>query len=580
MTDLGRALAEGGTAEPVHAPPGSDLAKALAEGGTAEHVGEAPKATLEPPKAAPSVWERLGARLKSSASNIASTVSSGAKAVGEAATHPLQTITDPARRRQFERGLDDMVTLGYGQRLAARIGNALGDKPDVAIGPQTFGGGVKGSGGAPVGNTQAADQEAAPEFRQLGNVVGMFTPGAANAVGKAGGAVAARALGNVAAKTVPQAAGLGLARSVLGYEATAPVQAALSADAEGHRLDAAKEAATDPLGLALSAAGGAAGGAVKGDVAHGGARSRAIRDIDRDITAAEGPKARVTDQKKIAEVKDRLFQLTKENPGLRPIWRQPAEKALPKIEAIKDYVAKPLDGLYAQVDANTGGGMRLGDIIGKLQDQAAKLSKAPSTIPDADRLAGVAKVFERAWGSDPERRIPTADFRAEVTALHKTAESVMGGIEGTPRFEALAKLYDAGKKIIDEHLDASGLPPDQLKQLRKINDQYFLLTRAENAIESRGWKEANRHGGFHLPHSIKGALTSGVVPAAAYGAMNPHSIPYMLGAIAATKAAPAVASRLNWWLANLPPEAAARLQNANEGNIGADIALARSIRDR
>jgi len=115
----------------------------------------------------------LGDRARQSAGNIAATFVGGARAAGEGIAHPIDTITSGPRRRQFERGLDDMLTLGHGQRLAARVGNALGDTPDEAIGPETFGGGIAGNGGMPVPNTQAGDQAVAPEFRQLGNLTGI-----------------------------------------------------------------------------------------------------------------------------------------------------------------------------------------------------------------------------------------------------------------------------------------------------------------------------------------------------------------------------------------------------------------------
>src|SRR6185295_4209531 len=333
----------------------------------------------------------------------------------------------------------------------------------------------------------------------------------------------------------------------------------------------------------------------------------------------------------------RIFEMTKEHPELRQVWREPAEKALPKVAEVKRRIAEPLDAFYDQVDAKTGGGIRLGDIIDGYRNKAKELRKQRAGIEDADRLdkladqelvaararqgaqfdpktpinaegttagdqlamlersatralaKGQQDVVEQLQGEadrirevaskegsvNLDERIPTKDFRANVTALHKTADSVMGGLEGTPRHEALAKLYDEGKAIIDAHLDGSGVDPKALAETRKINNEYFLLSRAEAAIESRGWKEANKPSGLHLPHSVSGAVKAGIGPTLAMAAMNPHSIPHIAGTALATGALgvalPAIKSRVNWKLANIDPAAAAATAARVAPRMGAKI---------
>lgn len=351
-----------------------------------------------------------------------------------------------------------------------------------------------------------------------------------------------------------------------------------------------------------------------------GAEARATKDIAKDIVSAEGPKARVTDQQRIAQVKGRVFDMTAENPELREVWRMPAEQALPKLAEIKRRVAAPIEPAYQAVDAKTGG-MRLGDILDSLNKQADELSKTPSTLPDADRLRHVAKQFERAWGEpgfnanavispdgmtagaavdmltkvaqknpgkaaalgaeiarikelakggiNLDKRIPTQDFRAEVTHLGKTADTAMGGLEGTARHEALAKLYEAGKRTIDEHLDRSGVPPEMLDQLRDANDKYFLLSRAESAIESRGWKESNRKtGAAALLAAVKNPHTAlhATLPIAVSAAVaNPHAIPEMVGAYALGHAVPAIAERADWKLAQMARAKRMGIEGAKPG---------------
>lgn len=357
-------------------------------------------------------------------------------------------------------------------------------------------------------------------------------------------------------------------------------------------------------GAAVGGAMGAGGAALNArgrllEKLRPGAQARAVKDISHDITAAEGPKARVTDQKRIAEVDKRLFELTKEEPGLRDTWRKPAEKALPEIEAAKRRAAAPLDGAYKAVDAATGG-IRLGDIVDGFEAAAKEAGTKASGQAEAARFRAVKDNFLKAYGEpafDPtkpvtkegitagqmldmlekakargapgmdqqiaqvremaaggvnmDKRIPTAAFREEVTDLHKTAEAAMGGLEGTARSEALSKLYQTGKQVIDTHLDASGIPAGQLAELRKANDRYFLLSRAQAAVASRGWKESNQHTGF-IAHTARQAADMSLPVAMGYAAMHPHAAP-IIGATMAARALPAAASRVNWALANRAP---------------------------
>ena len=172
---------------------------------------------------------------------------------------PFGTLRDPSKRRELERGIDDVVTLGYGQRLAARVGNALGDVERGTSLNETR----RFSGSPTTGDTstpsavEAQDAANAPDYRVAGNVAGSFLP---NPIAKVGGALAGRVFRGVPTPSIPSATAMGIAKGLGAYEATAPVSAALSADASGHRLDAARAAATDPLGVVASAAGGAVAG--------------------------------------------------------------------------------------------------------------------------------------------------------------------------------------------------------------------------------------------------------------------------------------------------------------------------------
>lgn len=171
----------------------------------------------------PHPYEDAKERVSTSFKNLGHTVASGAGAMLEGALHPVDTITSPQRRREFERGVGDVVTLGYANRLASKVD------------PENFG-----------PEAEAADAEAAPGFRAAGGLTGMFMPSPA------------AALAGKAAKAIPGTGALAAgARGVAGYEAAAvPAAAAQTAFAGGDLGDvanAAADAATDPAGLAIGA---------------------------------------------------------------------------------------------------------------------------------------------------------------------------------------------------------------------------------------------------------------------------------------------------------------------------------------
>ncbi len=125
--------------------------------------------------------------------------------------HPLDTLKNPAKRHEFERGVADVVTLGYGNKIADKAAKFFGDK------------------------NWNPDQEAAlaPGYRTTGQVVGSFLP---NPITKAAGMLAKplqQAFNAIPAKGAIPGAILGAAKGVVGYEAAAPAMAGLSADSEG-----------------------------------------------------------------------------------------------------------------------------------------------------------------------------------------------------------------------------------------------------------------------------------------------------------------------------------------------------------
>jgi hypothetical protein len=359
----------------------------------------------------------------------AQSIRSGAHAVKtvakDVATHPIDTLGNPAKRRELERGVDDMVTLGYGQKLAARIGNALGDKPETALGPETF-------GGAPVANTQAADQAAAPEYRPVGQLAGAFIPGAAAAAGKAGGALAAR---------LAPGAGIlpGAVRGLAGYEATAPALAALGAGAEGHRTAAAEQAGGDPLGLLMSTAGGAApevpGTVRRGvravqDKATDAAAKWVTKDIGGEIKSASTPTAR----KQLADDAKSASRIVLADRELDKAISHAREGDIDDIgtarAVVKDRlqtIARRLSPGWADIDASLPQPLTSGDVVSHIEADAAQLHATGHTTDRAE-AAALRAIAERLktgedWGATETRALdPKAE--ADLATLKQVRPNV------------------------------------------------------------------------------------------------------------------------------------------------------------
>ena len=585
------------------------------------------------------VASNVVSKVGQSFSNLGHTVASAARGAADLASPvssegglqvPFGKLADPAYRHELERGVSDTVTGGLAEKAANSV------SPSFAA-------------------TRESDAAAAPNARALGQVVGTALPSPFNY------------LGGQAAKLVPGAGPLAAAaKGIAGYEASAVPQAVVSAPS-GHRAEAALDAATDPAGLVTSATIPAVTSflAKKLDVAaerapevQDAARKRAVKDLGKDITSAEGVSSSHTDKKRIAEVNDRLYDLADKNPELRQAFAEPAEAALPKIQVFKEKIAAPLDRLYDAIDEKTGG-LDPQQVVNDFRAQAKEAGKSVAGLDDADRLNKLADRFEKVYITDREApapatqqhgagspplnenfwkeveratqqhgagspplnenfwttnpgakgksepdvsgalaqlrklrenakgvaakaideqigkleeegapktevspasamsldKIPTRVFRQEVTDLLKRSDSIMGAIEGTPRHEALQRLYEAGKSIIDKHIDNSGLPAEQVAQIRDINNGYFLVSRAEQAIESRGWKEANKPG-YKFPTTVRQAVhgggLGGIAAAAAIGGPHAvvHALPYVAGTALATHALPKIMKSVNWDMAH------------------------------
>ena len=196
---------------------------------------------------------------RESFSDRISAMGRGVQALGSTALHPIDTFSSPEKTRQLARGALDVTTLGYGTKLADEMHARL---------PAGFPGNASAAGRRPFAETEASDAEAAPDYRTAGSIPAMFAPNPANLLFRGAGAVVGRGFNKVPVGSAAAGAPMGAAKSIVSYEATAPFMAGAHADSSGRRLEAAKEAAIDPLGLMLSGTLGAAGGAGRGNAAR------------------------------------------------------------------------------------------------------------------------------------------------------------------------------------------------------------------------------------------------------------------------------------------------------------------------
>lgn len=483
-------LGYGAGKKPATAAPAGEYDDLMAHGKPA-----APESHADAP---PGLFERIGTGF----ARMGRIVSAGAGAAAEGVMHPLDTITDPHRRREFERGLDNMVTLGYGQKLADAAGRALGDRPDVQIAA-----------------TSEADRAAAPGFREAGSIAGLFTPGATSAIAKGGGQLVKTATGGIKAGSMPAAAALGAVRGVGGYEATAPLTAALSADASGNRLGAAREAATDPASLILSGVAGGGAGAVSR--ASESAPARVLERTRKDITTGE-QNAGIRLTRKVAERagedNTRLASLLERDPALEKVLAVKASTSPAKALKATDTTLERVDG-------------RLDEIYGTMA-KADRLVTPQDIANGFDKIAG-----ERLKAGDLPAvnilRAERARFLNEYGKFGKLSPETMRGLKATAgkgAFEGQPIPGSVRRDIWAAYADAietqaKGTKGVNVKELRELNSDRSVLLPIRDALAERATSAAaGRHSIGHLIHAPATAIGAAAGGALLGTEMGHHGI--------------------------------------------------------
>jgi hypothetical protein len=487
-------------------------------------------------KLGPGIGERVATTVKELPGRFVEGVKGlgrAATTIGHIAAHPTE-LGDAATRRQLLRGVDDALTLGYGQKLAARIGNAFGDTPETALGPETF-------GSAPVANTQQADALAAPDARAAGNLAGAFMPGATALGGKFAGKIA----GKVARGTgiLP-----GAARGLASYEIAAPALAGASAGAAGRRAEAIGDAATDPLGVLMAASAGAAAEVPKAVEKHiANAKDSAgkwvARDVIGDVKSASTPTARkqladdaatvprlVLGDKQldeaisnarhggineIAEAKDVVRKrLDAVGTRLSPGWRD-VEDALPQpltsgqvVTFLEDRVedlratgrttdAAEADAVNAIAqrlrNARDWGATKVKELEPKAAQDVADLQKIRRNVRDPGAAAQIDQqiVSIRATATprtkwDPNHRVPLEQLQKLWSDEAGIAYDSAGGINGTAAFKAKLDVAAHLRELRDRLLDqAERNDPKAVQAIAGDLKDYSGLKRIEKVLDQR-----------------------------------------------------------------------------------------------
>lgn len=407
---------------------------------------------IEAPKDDRGFFARAKDTLEGGARAIGDVAKDGGAALIHGVTHPIDSLlhpsgplTDPAKRRQLERGIDDVVTLGHGQKLASAIGEGLGDKPDESL-----------------SRTAEADQQKAPEYRTAGGIAGSFLPNPVGAVAGIAGKVAVpvaerlapgteKFLSSLASKrivgpaAVPAAVAAGATRGVARYESTAPAAAALSANAEGHRLDAAKDAALDPAGILTSAATGTVAPTIEtaGKVAKNfveNAKTAADEYIPKDIVGNAKGASTPTVRAQMARAAADFPEVIGKDPELRTAIVEAQKNDLPKVKRVVELMQDRLNDnqadkpeIYKQIDqALPDSGVRMKDVVSAIKNDIHDWEHSPEKGGQEYSKQIAGKLKERLrdiTGSEAFGAKRVADLPEQAKNDVQSLEQVRGNLE-------------------------------------------------------------------------------------------------------------------------------------------------------
>jgi hypothetical protein len=281
------------------------------------------------------------------------------------------------------------------------------------------------------------------------------------------------------------------------------VTAALSAGAEGDRMGAAREAASDPLGVALGAAGGAAAAGAEGRV-----KNRIVKDVPHGEATAKLSTAKKF-AARIGEDGEHLDSLLERDPALEKTMALDANprpgKAHQAAQLRIERISKQTEPVYQAI----------GDVdISAIDRRFATLEQEAKAAGNIERLGPIKRAraaLAENYGSDGivdlGTTLPARSVRNFANGIGEAAFS--GDPMATPktRVRAQQDLYRAVTGVIEEA--AAKAPGVDLGKLKQANRDMSILIPMRDALKERAGKETVGRTSLYslLKGNVKGTIT-------------------------------------------------------------------------
>jgi hypothetical protein len=406
-------------------------------------------------------------------------------------TRAAATVGYAPSRREFLRGVDDMVTFGAGQKLAGGLEGIARDKLRSGGIPDVISDEVMGPSLAGTGRGDAAES---PNARGYGRLTGSFAPGGATArVGK--GALALTAPIANAGRGFLGKATAGTIGGAVANELAMPVIAGGQAAVRGENpLPIMKEEALNPVNAAAGALLGLAGGSARG-IRETGQTGRDIRLVEGYGAKASpfGPKGGVFNSP--------MFEHLEGSAGEQgQISRIAAERALNAMDAegaalSKKYMAdksaaREAGQLEGLIDTNAvrqdaegliaGTGLTTGERAAIKREVLDELDQYPGGM-NVDQFNDFRQKLGRIFGVGPgETAVPALD------TLRQSAKRTIDETEMGPINEA----YSQGLQRRTRQHEQLGISEGGRRDVAERRLANIIQRRANDEAPGTGIQEA------------------------------------------------------------------------------------------
>ena len=415
----------------------------------------------------------------------------------ETATHPIDTVTNSSRRREIERGVSDVVTLGAAEKLA----NAL--DPKFAA-------------------TAASDTESAPGFRSAGDMAGTLLPSihghaigkvigkGATFVGKFAGGAEEREIGRAAEKVVEGSRGN--ARKALPTEDKA-LHRALAEEPELLAAANSKEP-----GKVLSAA----------DNLHKKGTTE-LKQIYKDSNVSRPPPDKAVASNIIAQAEDaelKAVHLERELEGI-PKGSEAYKKGQTTLDVLRGEASQLRRDAHRQITSMRAPGVDPKQATTNMDVRISALKAGNANDRAvAEKLQKIRDEFHEAVGS--KDLVPAEKLRSEQSAYQDTAYSKnpLKDPNLTVSIAAADEAQRAVGDVVVKHVTgldykaakelALSQPDSIAGRLFKANERVNVANRIKASIKSK------QGGNAGAPHGIRAIAHKVMHTTAAMGAMTAH----------------------------------------------------------